>query len=103
MSLICRHSYVKWNQKDKNIDINDNFNKFGVSVCKGLAIVHAFTGCDYVPSFYKVGKDKFWAVWLANVKAGDTALSNIFKKFSNCLLNIKVNEFDTFWSTKHMA
>ena len=44
---------------------------------------------------YRVGKDKFWAVRLAKVKTGDIALSNIFKKFSNCLLNIEVNEFDT--------
>ena len=45
--------------------------------------------------FYKVWKDKFWDIWLAKVKTGETALSNIFKKFSNCLLNIEVNEFDT--------
>ena len=45
--------------------------------------------------FYKVWKDKFWAIWLAKIKTGETALSNIFKKFSNCLLNIEVNEFDT--------
>ena len=45
-------------------------------------------------SFYKVGKAKFWAVWLAKLKFGDTTLSNIFKKFSNCPMNIEVNEFD---------
>ena len=37
----------------------------------------------------------FWVIWLAKVKARDTTLSNIFKKFSNCPINIKVNEFDT--------
>ena len=76
-------------------DIIDNFNKFGVSVCKGLAFFHGFTGCNTVSSFYKFGKTKFWAVWLAKVKAGDAILSNIFKKFSNCPMNIEVNEFDT--------
>ena len=63
-------------------------------MCKGFAFFHAFTGCNTVPSFYKVGKAKFWAVWLAKIKAGDTTLSNIFKKFSNCPMNIEVNEFD---------
>ena len=48
-----------------------------------------------VSSFYKVGKAKFWAVWLAKVKDGDTTFSNNFKKSSNYPRNIKVNEFDT--------
>ena len=54
-------------------------------------------------SFYRVGKDKFWAVRLAKVKTGDIALSNIFKKFSNCLLNIEVNEFDTLCNFVYKA
>ena len=86
---------VVYGPKDKKIDIINNFNKLGVSVCKGLAFFHAFTGCDTVSSFYKVGKAKFWAVWLAKVKSGATKLSNIFKKFSNCPMNIEVNESDT--------
>ena len=79
--------------KGKKIYIIDNFNKFSVSVCKGLAFFQAFTGCDPVSSFSKIGKAKFWVVWLAKVKAVDTTLSNIFKKFSNCPMNIEVNEF----------
>ena len=62
---------VVYGPKDKKIDIIDNFNKLGVSVWKGLAFFHAFTGCDTVSSFYKVGKAKFWAIWLAKVKYGD--------------------------------
>ena len=84
---------VVYGPKDKEINIIDNFNKFDVRVCEGLTFFHAFTGSDTVSSFYKVGKGKFWAVWL--VKAGETKLSNMFKKFSNCLMNIEVNEFDT--------
>ena len=86
---------VVYGQRDKKIDIIDNFNKFGVNVCKVLVFFHAFTGCDTVSSFYKVGKAKFWAIWLAKVKAGGTTLYNIFNKFSNCPMNIEVNEFDT--------
>ena len=82
-------------QKDKKIDMIDNFNKCGGSVCKGLALFHTFTGCNAVSNFYKVGKAKFWTIWLAKVKAGDTILSNIFKKFSKCPMNIEVNIFDT--------
>ena len=54
-------------------------------MCKGLAFFQAFTGCDTVSSFYKIGKAKFWVVWLAKVKAVDTTLSNI----------LEVNEFGT--------
>ena len=72
-------------------------------MCKGFAFFHVFTGCDTMSSFYRVGKDKFWAVRLAKVKTGDIALSNIFKKFSNCLLNIEVNEFDTLCNFVYKA
>ena len=81
--------------KDNKIDIIDNFNKYGINVCMGLAFFHTFTGSNTVSSFYKAGKAKFQALWLAKLKAGDTILSNICKKFSNCPLNIEVNEFDT--------
>ena len=47
---------VIYGSKDKKIDTIDDFNKFGVSVCKGLAFFHAFTGCDTVSSFVKSGK-----------------------------------------------
>ena len=46
-------------------------------------------------AIYKVGKAKFWPVWLAKVKVRDTTLSNNFKKFSNCPIDIEINEFDT--------
>ena len=95
MSNGIENFLVVYGPKDKKIDIINNFNKLGVSVCKGLAFFHAFTGCDTVSSFYKVGKAKFWAVWLAKVRSGATKLSNIFKKFSNCPMNIEVNESDT--------
>ena len=45
---------VVYGPKDKKINKIDNFNKFSVGVCKGLAFFHAFTGCDTVSSFYKV-------------------------------------------------
>ena len=89
---------VVFGTKDKKIDIVDNFKKFGVSACKIFEFFHAFTGCDTISSFYIVGKDKFWAVSLARVKAGDTALSKIFKKLSNCPINIEGNEFDTLYN-----
>ena len=54
-------------------------------------------------SFYKVGKAKFWAVWLAKVKSGDTTLSKILKKFTNCPMNIELNEFDTMCNVVYEA
>ena len=85
---------VVYGLKDMKIDIIDNFKNFSISVCKGLAFFHAVTWCDTVSSFCKVRKVKFLAISLTKIKAGDTTLSNIFKKFSNCSMNIKVNEFD---------
>ena len=71
---------VVYGPKGNKSDIIDNFNKFSINVCKGLAFFHAFTGWNTVSSFYKVGKAKLWAVRLAKVKAGDTTLSNIFRR-----------------------
>ena len=83
---------VVFGSKYKKIDI---INKFGISLYKGLQFFHSFTGCDIVSSFYKAGKARFWAVWLPKIKAGDTTLCNIFKIFSNCPMDIEVNEFVT--------
>ena len=85
---------VMYGTKGKTIDIISNFNKFGVDVCEGLPFFHAFTGCDTVSSLYKVGKAKFWTIWLAKIKAGDKSLCTIFKKLSNCPKKIEVNDFD---------
>ena len=80
----------------REIDIFDSFNKCDINTWKGLAFVHAFTGCnDTVSNFYKVVKTKFWTVWLGKVKAGNIPLSNIFEKSSNCPMIIEVDEFDT--------
>ena len=65
---------VVFGPRDNKIDIFDNLNTFGVGVCKGLAFFHAFTRCNTVLSFYKVGKAKFWTVRLAKVKAGDNTV-----------------------------
>ena len=59
MSNGIKSFLVLYGSKDKKIDIIDNFDKLGVSVCKSLAFFHAFTGCDTVSSFYRVGKAKF--------------------------------------------
>ena len=77
--------------------------KSSVNLCKGQAFFHAFIGYDTVSSYYKVGKANLWAVWLAKVKAGDTTLSNIFKKLSNYPMNIDGNEFDTLCNFFHKA
>ena len=51
---------VVYGPKDKGIVIIDNFNKLGTSVYKVPAFFHAFTACDTVLNFYKVGKVKCW-------------------------------------------
>jgi len=33
---------------------------YGLSSCKGLLFYHSFSGCDYTPSFFGIGKVRFW-------------------------------------------
>ena len=87
--------FMCYGPKDKKIDVFENFNRLGANVCKGLSFFHAFTGCDSVSSFYKVGKAKYWTVWSAKIKVGDTNLSNIFIELSNRPRSIDENTFDS--------
>ena len=54
---------VVYGPKEKCINLVANYGKLGDDVCRGLPFYDAFTGCDTVSSFYKVGKAKFWTVW----------------------------------------
>ena len=85
---------VIYGPKQKKIDIVDNYNKFGADICKALPFYHAFTGCNTVSSFYKVGKTKFWVIWQSKIKAGDNSLTNIFRRLSNCPLDIQIDDFN---------
>ena len=42
--------HVVYGPKANKIDIIDNFNKFSINVCKGIAFFHAFKGYDSVSS-----------------------------------------------------
>ena len=72
-------------------------------MCKGLSFFHAFTGCDSVSSFYKVGKVKYWTVWSAKIKVGDTNLSSIFIELSNRPSSIDENTFDSLCALVYEA
>ena len=50
---------VVYGPMNKKIDTIDNFDQFGVSVCKDLAFIHAFTSCDTLSSFHEIGKARF--------------------------------------------
>ena len=50
MSTGIETFFVVYGSKNKKVYIIDYFNTFAVSMCKGLAFFHAFTGCDIVPS-----------------------------------------------------
>ena len=36
--------------------------KLNLTDCRGLLFFHAFTGCDYTPSFYGIGKTRWWDI-----------------------------------------
>ena len=40
--------------------------RLGKDVCKALLFFHAFTGCDTVSSFFHIGKNTSWKVFLEN-------------------------------------
>lgn len=40
------------------IDVNEIYERLGESLCKALPGFHAFTGCDYNPSFFRRGKQR---------------------------------------------
>ena len=85
---------VIYGPKKKKIDIIYHLVKFGSDICNGFSFFHAFTGCDTVSSFYRIGKAKFWDVWQSKVKAGSKDLTNIFKRLSNTPTDITLDDFN---------
>jgi len=47
------------------IPIHQHFENIGEQKAKALPIFHAFTGCDTVSSFHRIGKKTVWATWKA--------------------------------------
>ena len=89
------HFYIRYGPKQKVIDIFQNFERLGPEVCKAIAFFHAFTGCDTVSSFYKIGKTKFWNVFYAMIKDGDLTLVLIFNELSNCPKGLSQSTLDS--------
>ena len=85
---------VVYGPKEKCINLVANYGKLGDDVCRGLPFYNAFTGCDTVSSFYKVGKAKFWTVWCKKIEINDNILTGIFKKLSNCPSSITEEDFN---------
>ena len=50
------------------IDLNVLSASVGLVKCRGLLLLHAFSGCDYTSGFYGVGKTKWLDKYLS---AGD--------------------------------
>lgn len=56
------------------ISVNKLYEILGASICGGLPAFHAFTGCDFNPSFYRIGKKRPWVIY-----AGSLAVQKAFK------------------------
>ena len=52
-------------------DVNVICSNLGVERCRGLLFFHAFTGCDYISSFYRIGKKKFFDLFLVDKSCDD--------------------------------
>lgn len=48
------------------VNVSKIYESLGSTVCKALPAFHAFTGCDFNPAFYRLGKKKPWLFFLAN-------------------------------------
>ena len=61
------------------LSINKIGNFIGLQRCPELLFLHSVSGCDYTSSFFKVGKIKFWDLWLESEN-----VSPVFHHMSLC-------------------
>ena len=55
-------------QSDTEVfNLNNMCTKLGNINCRMLLVLHAFSGCDYTPSFFGIGKTKFFDEMVKNV------------------------------------
>lgn len=54
--------------KRRFVNINSMYASLGELFCSGLPAFHAFTGCDFNPSFYGFGKVKTYAIYSENTE-----------------------------------
>ena len=80
--------------KIKHFPIN-TIAHIGLDRCRELLFLHSLSGCDYTSSFFKVGKCKFWDIWL-----GNNNISKTFVDFSYCpvlpLSEVYLQTIETF-------
>ena len=48
--------YYVLGNRQRYININKIHDTLGYKMCRSLAGLHAMTGCDYIPAFYRKGK-----------------------------------------------
>lgn len=75
------------------IDINDLYSTLSPNVCKALPAFHAFTGCDYNPSFYRKAKARPY-----NILTSSTEFVQAFSDLSDqsCDIDRTLPIIDTF-------
>ena len=49
------------------LNLNNMCANLGIENCRMLLFLHAFSGCDYTPSFFGVGKTKFFDEMVKNI------------------------------------
>lgn len=45
------------------VDVRKIYESLGALKSKAVAAFHSITGCDYNPSFFKMGKSKPWKIF----------------------------------------
>ena len=60
------------------VSVNAIAAYIGLKRCKELLFLHSLSDCGYTSSFFHVGKEKFWDLWLKN-----SVVSKTFLLYSN--------------------
>ena len=68
-------------------NINNICIKIGEQRCRGLLFFHAFTGCDYISSFYGIGKTRWFDAFI-----DDNTVNETFKDLSNSPTELSENQ-----------
>ena len=62
-------------------NINHIGDCIGLERCRGLLFVYSLSGCDFTPSFFCVGKLKFFALYISNTLTEEDL--KVFKDLSS--------------------
>ena len=83
-----------YEQKEKYFDVFDNLSYFGEDICRLLPHFYRLTSWDTSPTFYQLGKAKFWKTWMKQHNNNNESLTRTFIDLGDQQTNIGPNDID---------